>query len=220
MIYRIKNITGSGAQSLLSNGLRCILYIFFHNSIFVEAHFLLTHSSYETYRKDKQYTQLLSDILWEKWCWAPLRVVEHIEGLELKTHRFLSFWPYPLSKTIQPCFHSLWPLNYRCSSLRSTECVGTLFFLKDSTTHCGLEKKWKEEGVSFIMIRTAALTSTMWRHRCYMRTFFSTMLVNNVRRSSGEGVWFRVCFDYLYGEWSCQWKGRNGCNFRHFMKSQ
>lgn len=139
------------------------IILFFTNSIFVEFHFLLTHSSYETYRKDKQYTQLSSDTFWEKWCWAPLRVVEHIQGPELKTHRFMSVWPYSLSKTVRPCSHTL---NYRCSSLRSTGCVGTLFFLKDSTIHCGLEEKnEKKRGVSFIMIRNAALTCTMWRHR-------------------------------------------------------
>lgn len=110
------------------------------SSTLIEFHFVLTCSANETHSKDKQFTQRAAGRLWGKWCRAPLGAVEHIKDQSWTLIDSCLFGLTPSLKQ-SGLVRSLWPLNYRCSSSRSAGCAGTLFFLKDTTTHCGWEKK-------------------------------------------------------------------------------
>lgn len=135
---------------------------------------------------------------WEELCRAPLRVVEHIQGPELNTHRSLSSWAHSVFKTIRPCstLYGLWPTGAHPQGLLDASAHYSSLKIRQSTVD---RKKWEEGGCH---LSWSGLQ--LWPAPCgglgvIWRTFFSREVVHNVQRSCGEAGGYGMCFDSSVG---------------------
>lgn len=121
-------------------------------------------------------SQQTPDSLWEKWCWAPLRGVEHVQGPE-------PVWPSPV-----PNSSALFPLSaafeLQVLILEVYWMCQRIILPQSSDNPPWMEEKWEDGRMSFIMMCSAALTGAVGEQRCYTRT---------LQRGGGG---FRVCLEH------------------------